>query len=235
MLSARSVDPGRRAVYSGAVADRRSAQQFSTERFKAFADAVVAIAMTLLILPLLESVSDAGSKGLTTAEFFHENGGQLFSFGLSFLLIANFWMEHHRQYTEVTSITPALLWINIAWMATIVWLPVPTAMLGQMDTDPLQEIVYIGTLILTQITTLAARVYLLRHPEMTTATTARVRHGATADIAAILLFALALAVALLVGDQGYFALFLLLLTGIVSNLIYRFWTHEKPHAVDGTG
>lgn len=217
------------------MADRRSAQQFSTERFKAFADAVVAIAMTLLILPLLESVSDAGTKGLSTGDFFHENSGQLFSFALSFLLIANFWMEHHRQYTEVTAITPALLWINIAWMATIVWLPVPTAMLGQMDTDPLQEIVYIGTLILTQVTTLAARVYLLRHPEMTTATIGRVRHGAAADIAAILLFALALAVALLVGDQGYFALFLLLLTGIVSNLIYRFWTHEKPHAVDGTG
>ncbi|WP_240747053.1 TMEM175 family protein [Microbacterium sp. K24] len=216
------------------MADRRSAQQFSTERFKAFADAVVAIAMTLLILPLLESVSDAGAEGVATAEFFHENGGQLFSFALSFVLIANFWMEHHRQYTEVTSITPGLLWINIAWMATIVWLPVPTAMLGQMDTDSLQEVVYIGTLILTQITTLAARVYLLRRPEMTTATTARVRHGAAADIAAILLFGLALAVALLIGDQGYYALFLLVLTGVISNVIYRLWTHEKPQARDET-
>lgn len=216
------------------MADRRRAQQFSTERFKAFADAVVAIAMTLLILPLLESVSDAGSTGLTTAEFFQENGGQLFSFALSFLLIANFWMEHHRQYTEVTAITPALLWINIAWMATIVWLPVPTAMLGQMDTDSLQEVVYIGTLILTQITTLAARIYLLRHPEMTTATIARVRHGAAADLAAILLFALALVVALLIGDQGYFALFLLLLTSLVSRVIYRLWTRERPDPADGT-
>lgn len=158
----------------------RTSLRFSTERFKAFADAVVAIAMTLLILPLLESVSDAYAKHLTTGEFFAENGGQLFSFALSFLLIANFWMEHHRQYTEVTEITPALLWINIAWLATIVWLPVPTAMLGQMDTDPLQETVYIGTLILTQVATLAAKLYLLRHPDLTSTPISRVRQDVVA-------------------------------------------------------
>ena len=37
---------------------------YAAERMKAFVDAVVAIAMTLLILPLLESVSDvAGEDG----------------------------------------------------------------------------------------------------------------------------------------------------------------------------
>lgn len=212
--------------------DRRSVQQFSTERFKTFADAVVAIAMTLLILPLLESVSDAGGKSLTTGDFFAENGGQLFSFALSFLLIANFWMEHHRQYTEVTAITPALLWINIAWLATIVWLPVPTAMLGQMDSDPLQETVYIGTLILTQVTTLGARLYLLRHPELTTADAQQVRLGVAGDAAAIILFGLALGIAALIGDQGYFALFLLLLTGMLAHALNRLWSRTIPSGTD---
>lgn len=206
--------------------DRTSSSRFSTERFKAFTDAVVAIAMTLLILPLLEAVSDAGARSLSTAEFFQENGGQLFSFALSFLLIANFWMEHHRGYTEVTAITPALLWINIAWMATIVWLPVPTAMLGQMDTDPLQETVYIGTLILTQFTTLAGRLYLLRHPDLTTAPAADVRLAVAGDAAAIILFGLALTIAVLIGDQGYFALFLLLLTGMLAHGLNRVWPRK---------
>ncbi|WP_341946457.1 TMEM175 family protein [Microbacterium sp. LWH11-1.2] len=212
----------------------RTSLRFSTERFKAFADAVVAIAMTLLILPLLEAVSDAGTKGLATGEFFAENGGQLFSFALSFLLIANFWMEHHRQYTEVTAITPALLWINIAWMATIVWLPVPTAMLGQMDTDPLQETVYIGTLILTQVATLAAKLYLLRHPDLTSAPIARVRQDVAGDVAAIILFGLALGIAVAIGDQGYFALFLLLLTGILAHALNRLWTRRAPGRTDET-
>ena len=216
------------------MADRRSAQQFSTERFKAFADAVVAIAMTLLILPLLESVSDAGSKGLSTGEFLSEEWGQLFSFALSFLLIANFWMEHHNQYTAVTAVTPMLLWINIAWLATIVWLPVPTAMLGQMDTDPLQEIIYIGTLILTQITTLAAKLYLLRHPELTTAPGSQIRLDVAGDVASIILFAAALAIAVSIGDQGYFALLLLLLTGMFAKLLYRLWTRASSRRAEET-
>lgn len=205
------------------MADRTSTQSYKTERFKAFVDAVVAIAMTLLILPLMESVSEAGASKLTTLEFLDEHTGQLMSFLLSFFLIANFWMGHHRQYDEVTAITRPLLLCNVLWMATIVWLPVPTAMLGQMDTDPLQQVVYIGTLILTQVATLIARAYLLRHPELTTASADRIRHGAAADLAAIVLFGIALGIGIAIGPQGYFALLLLLLTGPLARLVVRLW------------
>ena len=157
--------------------DHPRTQPFRTERFKAFVDAVVAIAMTLLILPLMESVSEAASDHKSTAEFFDEHSGQLLSFGLSFLLIATFWMGHHRQYRDVEFVTGPLLWINVAWMATIVWLPVPTAMIGQMDTDPLQAVVYIGTLIMTQVTTLAGWLYLARHRDLGAVSTETIRLG----------------------------------------------------------
>ncbi len=195
--------------------------RFRTERFKAFVDAVVAIAMTLLILPLMESVSEAASGKLSTAEFFIEHSGQLLSFGLSFVLIATFWMGHHRQYRDVEWITGPLLWINIAWMATIVWLPVPTAMIGQMETDSLQPVVYIGTLILTQITTLAGWLYLLRHPDFTTTPVDILRAGVIGDLAAIILFLIALALAVFVPAIGYAGLLVLLLTGVVTTLLNR--------------
>ncbi|GAA1235492.1 TMEM175 family protein [Microbacterium phyllosphaerae] len=195
--------------------------RFRTERFKAFVDAVVAIAMTLLILPLMESVSDAASNRLSTAEFFDEHSGQLLSFGLSFVLIATFWMGHHRQYRDVEWITSPLLWINIAWMATIVWLPVPTAMIGQMDTDLLQPVVYIGTLILTQVTTLAGWVFLLRHPDLTTTPVETLRAGVIGDLAAIILFLVALAIAVFVQPYGYAGLLVLLLSGVVTQLLDR--------------
>lgn len=198
--------------------------EFKPERFKAFVDAVVAIAMTLLILPLLEAVAEAAADRLTTLEFLTEHAGQLMSFVLSFVLIATFWLGHHRQYDEVRAVTRPLLWINVAWLATIVWLPVPTAMLGQMDTDPMQQILYIGTLILTQVTTLAARLYLLRHPALTSASPDRIRHGVAADIAAMILFAIALGIAIAVGDQGYLALLLVMFTGVLARLLYRLRT-----------
>lgn len=208
--------------------------RFRTERFKAFVDAVVAIAMTLLILPLMESVSEAASGKLSTAEFFVEHSGQLLSFGLSFVLIATFWMGHHRQYRDVEWITGPLLWINIAWMATIVWLPVPTAMIGQMETDSLQPVVYIGTLILTQITTLAGWLYLLRHPDFTTTPVDVLRAGVIGDLAAIILFLIALALAVSVPTIGYAGLLVLLLTGAVTTLLNRA-SRRAPRSSAGRG
>lgn len=207
--------------------DDSHGRPFRTERFKAFVDAVVAIAMTLLILPLMESVSEAASGDLSTAEFLNEHAGQLLSFGLSFLLIATFWMGHHRQYRDVEWITGPLLWINVAWMATIVWLPVPTAMIGQMNTDPLQAVVYIGTLIMTQVTTLAAWLYLARHRELSTVSTETIRAGAIGDLAAIVLFAAALAIAVAASPNGYAGLFLLLLSDPTSRLLNRLFRRRR--------
>lgn len=202
-------------------------QPFRTERFKAFIDAVVAIAMTLLILPLMESVSEAASGHQSTAEFFDEHSGQLLSFALSFFLIATFWMGHHRQYRDVEFVTGPLLWINVAWMATIVWLPVATAMIGQMDTDPLQAVVYIGTLIMTQVTTLAGWLYLARHRELSTVSTETIRLGAIGDLAAIVLFAAALAIAVVASPNGYAGLFLLLLSDPLSRLLNRLFRKRR--------
>ncbi|WP_245861452.1 TMEM175 family protein [Microbacterium aurantiacum] len=201
--------------------DERTPHPLKAERFKAFVDAVVAIAMTLLILPLLESVSEAASEGLGTAEFLGEHSGQLLSFGLSFVLIAAFWMEHHRMYSRVEGMTGPLLWINAGWLLTIVWLPVPTAMLGQMEGDAVQAVLYIGTLILTQVTTLAAKLYLLRHPELHDFPAEEMRHGALGDVAAIILFAIALPIAAWVHPIGYYALLLIALTGPVTRILTR--------------
>lgn len=191
------------------------------ERFTAFVDAVVAIAMTLLILPLMESVSEAASAKLSTAEFLGEHRGQLISFAVSFALIAMFWIEHHRVYAKVRSVSTPLILINVAWLFTIVWLPVATAMLGQMPMDALQVTVYIGSLILTQLATLAAKVYLLRHPDMSDHPRAKLMSGIAGDVASTLLFGAALAVAVWVPDIGYFSLLLTLLTGPVSHLVGR--------------
>ncbi|WP_426185422.1 TMEM175 family protein [Microbacterium sp. TWP3-1-2b2] len=194
---------------------------FAPERLKAFVDAVVAIAMTLLILPLLESVSDAAREGSATGAFLVEHRGQIVSFILSFVLIALFWMEHHRQYERVLRVTSPLLFINVAWMLTIVWLPVPTAMLGQMDTDPLQALLYIGTLILTQVTTLAGKLYLMGHPTLMDLSAEKLRSGAIGDIAAIILFCVALPIAAWVHVVGYFALLLLVFSGPLEKLLDR--------------
>ena len=193
------------------------------ERLKAFSDAVVAIAMTLLILPLMESVTDAAAHHLRTIEWLNLNltAGQLFSFALSFVLIANFWLTHHRLFAGIHRVTNGLLWLTIAWMFTIVWLPIPTALLGQLKTDAGQEVLYIGTLALTSTIMLLSRLYVLRHPFLHDIPESRLRSGLAADLVTIGLFLLALAVALVFPSVGYLAMFLLLLVAPLHRLVTR--------------
>ena len=192
---------------------------FSAERAKAFIDAVVAIAMTLLILPLMESVGDA-DPALGIAAWFDEHEWQLITFVISFAVIASFWVNQHHLFAKVEFVSNRLLWVCIAWLLTIVWMPVATALTGAMSNDDvLVQGVYIGTMILTSLLALAQRIVLHRHPELHSTDDAVLRRGMAVDIAMAVLFALALAVAAAVPAISYYALFLLVLTGPVGRLL----------------
>lgn len=198
---------------------------FGAERAKAFIDAVVAIAMTLLILPLMESISDASEVAdaeASAAQWFGEHLWQLGSFVLSFVIIAMFWINHHRVFTLVERVTPTFLWICMAWLLTIVWLPVATAMSGRMDSDdPVVKTVYIGSMVLTSLVVLVQRLYLRSHPELHTMTPDLMRRGLAAELAMLALFTASLVVAVTVPAIGYYAMFLMGLTGVVQRLFAR--------------
>ncbi|UNK70569.1 TMEM175 family protein [Microbacterium sp. H1-D42] len=192
------------------------------DRAKAFIDAVVAIAMTLLILPLMESVSEAAANDEGPGEWFAEHTGQLIAFALSFAIIAMFWMNHHRLFARVQRMSPALLWITVAWLFSIVWLPVATAMSGQMPSDdPVVIAVYIGSMLLTSTLSLTTRVYLRLHPALHAIDPASELRGIAVDLAMITLFAASLAVAVAVPQVSYFALLLMWLTGPMQRVFSR--------------
>lgn len=198
-----------------------AARVLNAERTKAFVDAVVAIATTLLILPLMDSVNDSAARNHTTAEWLIAERDQLQSFLISFVLIAMFWMLHHRLFVWVVRVSAALFWITVAWMLTIVWMPVVTALTGQVDDDPLQKAIYIGSLIATTGLLLATRIHLTRHPDLHTSTPAELRAGMSIDLSMTVLFARALVVAIAVPAIGYLALFVMFLTGVVQRGMSR--------------
>lgn len=190
------------------------------ERLVFFTDAVVAIAMTLLILPLLESVTEAARNGLDTAAYLREHDGQLFAFVLSFVIIAAFWRSHDRLFEHVERQDPVLLWLNVAWMFTIVWLPVATAMVGAMETEAVQLAVYIGTLLASSLASLAMVVWLRRRPGLLASGTSAddIRLGPVAIASG--LFALALLLAVAVPGVQYWAMLVLLFNPVLARLLH---------------
>lgn len=203
-------------------ADPAARPPFEAARVGAFVDAVVAIAMTLLILPLMEGVGDVADGGEDTAAWFADHQSQLISFVISFAIIAMFWMIHHRLFLRVEGVSSGLMWMVVAWLLTIVWLPVATAISGQMPAeDPLAKIVYIGSMMATSLCSLLIRLVLARQRGLHRIPPSTLRNGMAADIAMIVLFGVALVLTLAVPALSYFPLFLMMLVGPLQSLLAR--------------
>lgn len=92
-----------------------------------FSDAVIAIAITLLVLDL-QVPSGLSPTGFTRA--LGALAPQFFSFGLSFLVIGRFWISHHRLFRYLRAYDEPLLSLNLMFLLSIAFLPFPTAQLG---------------------------------------------------------------------------------------------------------
>ncbi|MGZ0712642.1 TMEM175 family protein (plasmid) [Coraliomargarita sp. W4R53] len=133
------------------------------ERLIFFSDAVVAIAITLLILPLVESVADF--EGADLADYVDEHYLQLLVFALSFVVIGRFWMVHHRMYEKVAGYTQPMLWVNLLWLMSIVFLPFPTALLSASSSSSIHAL-YIGTILVTSLASLVQQWLIKRDPTL---------------------------------------------------------------------
>lgn len=150
---------------SGPAADRGTVMMAPVERLIFFSDAAVAIALTLLILPLMDAVGEAAKDHHTVAEYLQNNANALGAFALSFVLIARYWRSHHRLFAGVEREVPGLFWLNMAWLMAVVLLPVATASTGALPTDAVQLSVYIGLMIAIAALLTAMTMLLQRHPE----------------------------------------------------------------------
>lgn len=177
-------------------------------RLVSFVDAVTAIAMTLLILPLVDEASGIGTQ--SPGAFLEENAYGLFAFALSFVVIFRFWLGHHRMYEGVTGYTPGLVWLNMLWLLGIVFLPFPTELLDSAGQEsPLANGLYIGTLCWISGAGLVQQLIISRTPGLRDPAAGTVSL-LSAGVRTALMFA-ALALSVLLPRVGLWALLLLFL------------------------
>ena len=118
-----------------------------------FSDAVVAIAITLLVLPLVDSASSIGTAGV--GAFLSDNKTKLFAFVLSFAVIGKFWWGQHQMHERVKSCNSVLVFGVFLWLISIVFLPFPTELLSSAKNGGRAvHAIYIGTMLAAAIAAL---------------------------------------------------------------------------------
>ena len=99
----------------------------SFDRLISLSDAVVAVAFTLNILPLVEI---RPADGETLWDVMKQDGGQIGSFVFTFLIVGVMWTAHNRILNRMRGYDSSIFWLNLLWLLLIVLLPWPTAMYG---------------------------------------------------------------------------------------------------------
>ncbi|GAB2821375.1 TMEM175 family protein [Actinocorallia aurea] len=193
-----------------------------SERLVNFTDAVVAIALTLLVLPLVDAVGEGAGEESDARGFLMSNQRAIFGFLLSFAVISRLWMVHHRLFQHVRAYDGRLMGANLAWVLTIVILPFPTEMTSTYDTDDrFTAGVYIGTILAASACQTIMAAVIRGTPELQRPSLPLTRDEFLGAATATCLLALALLVCSLVPNVTYYALLLLFLSPLVMRFLSR--------------
>ena len=107
----------------------------TTSRLEAFSDGVIAIIVTIMVLELRAPAQPNWRELLKVAPVF-------VSYGLSFLVVAIMWVNHHHMIHVVRHVTARLLWSNLNLLFWMSLVPFVTDFLGKNYHQPLAVALY---------------------------------------------------------------------------------------------
>ena len=123
----------------------------SLGRIMSFSDGVFAVAITLLVLSIKvpfvpQSVADQKLpheivKLIPIIE----------AYIISFLIIGLFWVGHHQVFSRFRRHDRGLMWINLVFLMTIVFIPFPTSLISEYPSSRAAFIFYACSLALAGI------------------------------------------------------------------------------------
>jgi uncharacterized membrane protein len=110
------------------------------ERIVFFSDAVIAIAITLLVLDIR---LPEGSGNLATSLL--ALLPRYLGWAVSFWVIALYWVAHHRCYRYIRRYDRRLMYLNFLFLMFIAFMPFPTTLLFSNGLQSASVIFYAGT------------------------------------------------------------------------------------------
>ncbi|MCW3818175.1 TMEM175 family protein [Micromonospora sp. DR5-3] len=138
------------------------------QRIVSFTDAAVAIALTLLALPLV-NFADQSTARQSVADLVQQHLGDILSFAVSFLVIALFWRTHRQLYERLVDYDEVLVVLNTIWIMLVAFLPFPTARLfveTRLRAD--SAAFYVANMLAISLLALAQTWWIGRRPQLRT-------------------------------------------------------------------
>jgi uncharacterized membrane protein len=188
-----------------------------TSRLEAFSDGVIAVIITIMVLEL--KVPHVGNPEALLSEL-----PSLLVYGLSFLIVAIMWVNHHHLIQKAHRADAALLWSNnnlLFWMSLI---PFVTAYLGENCHAPLAVAVYGSVLTVACIAFLLLQTTLAKQDREDAARQAEFQRLNRKAFASIACYAASIGLAW-VSVYASFAIF------VIIPLAY-FWPERKAAAAE---
>jgi uncharacterized membrane protein len=135
-------------------------------RLLALTDGVVAIALTLLVLQLQIPATNVLHDTHSASALWHAlnvDSAELTSYLVSFFVIAQFWLVHHRILRTMRGHSEGLAWRNFAFLLTLTLMPFTSDLLGRYGDNPLAITLFGINLVAISLTTQWIFVYAEGH------------------------------------------------------------------------
>jgi TMEM175 potassium channel family protein len=202
----------------------------TVNRVTAFTDGAVAIALTLLVLPLVDVAHEAAETSVTA--LIGEHVSDVIAFVLSFFVVNAFWRIHRRLISPVIRFDETLLSLNVLWLLGVVFLPVPTAVLTfEGGSQNAAAVLYMSNLLYVALMGLGLSAWLFLHPGLLDVESpASLRRGLYRGVAVCGVMAV---VTLLAMPLGTSALMLLATLPAGRAVAQRFERRRRPAASTG--
>lgn len=115
------------------------------KRVSALSDGVFAIAITLLVLDL--KLPDPGAiKSSADLRDALRQWSNYEAYVLSFVVIALYWEGHWQTFKRLISIDRTAVWLNMALLLGIAFVPYPTSIISEFGEYPAGTVIYAATL-----------------------------------------------------------------------------------------
>jgi uncharacterized membrane protein len=114
----------------------------SRDRIVSLTDAVLAIAMTLLVLEIVVPELSRSEAPTELPKRLLELLPDVWSYAISFIILGFIWISHDDRFHYIKRANRTLLWMTVFYLMFIAFIPFSTALIGAYGDQQISVIIY---------------------------------------------------------------------------------------------